>query len=320
VKTPNLPVPAIKPTLPSPAITAREFTANSRSANTIRAYRSDWSAFTSWCASHRVTPLPATPETVASYLAELARDHKVATITRRLAAIAAAHRLAEVPSPTTHEGVRLVMAGIRRTLGTAPRQVRPILLDDLRAMVGTLGDDLAGVRDRAILLLGFAGAFRRSELVALDVDDLTFSDAGVVVNVRRSRTDQEGAGREVGIPYGTVPVTCPVRALHSWLQVAGITDGPVFRRVDRHGHLGVGRLQPAAVAAVIKRAAQAAGLDPVVFSGHSLRAGLATAAAANGAPEHVIASQTGHKSSAMLRRYIRKATLFQQNAATMAGL
>ncbi|HTW09209.1 MAG TPA: site-specific integrase, partial [Acidimicrobiales bacterium] len=235
------------------------------------------------------------------------------------AAINAAHRLAGVPSPTGHEGVGLVVRGIRRTKGVAPAQVRPVILEDLRQMVATLPESLAGTRDRALLLVGWAGAFRRSELVALNVEDLEPSDEGLVVTVRRSKTDQEAAGRQVGLPYSATPL-CPVAAIGRWLDVTGITSGPVFRKVDRNGHIGAVRLNPASVAEVVKRAAAAAGLDPRQFSGHSLRAGLATSAAANGATESLIMAQTGHKSTAMVRRYIRRANLFRQNAASIAGL
>jgi integrase len=256
---------------------------------------------------------------VASYLASQAATCKPATLARRLAAINAAHRMADVESPTTHEAVRLTLAGIRRTVGVAQRQVRPVMTDDLRRIVAAVPDDLTGARDRAILLVGFAGALRRSELVALTVSDLEFTDAGLVLSIRRSKTDQEGAGRQVGLPYGSNG-TCPVIALQAWLQAAGITTGPIFRRVDQHGHIGPHALQPAAVAQIVKRSVEAIGMDPDAFGGHSLRAGLATSAAQNGASETVIASQTGHRSTAMVRRYIRRGNLFKANAASAAGL
>lgn len=302
------------------AITAAQaFARASRSEATRRAYRSDWAHFAAWSDGHGVVPLPASPETVASYLADLAQGHKVATVQRRLAAINAAHRLAGAVSPTGDEQVRLVVQGIRRTQGVAPVQVRPVSLDELRRIVAGLPDDLAGGRDRALLLVGWAGAFRRSELVALNVEDVEFGDDGLVVSIRRSKADQDGVGRQVGIPYGSTD-RCPVTALRRWLAAAHITTGPVFRRVDRHGHLGAAQLCSASVAQIIKRAATQAGLDPEGLSGHSLRAGLATAAAANGATETIIMAQTGHKSTAMVRRYIRQASLFRQNAASIAGL
>lgn len=306
--------------LPAITVAAQAFAEASRSEATRVAYRSDWAQFTAWCESHGAESLPAAPSTVASYLADLARGHKVSTVQRHVAAINAAHRLAGAPSPTGHEAVRLVVRGIRRTKGVAPAQVRAISLDDLRRMVAVLPGGPAGDRDRALLLVGWAGAFRRSEIVALDVEDIEIVDDGLVVHVRRSKADQEGAGREVGIPYGSSAATCPVRSLRQWLDAAHITSGPLFRRVDRHGHVGSQRLNSASVAAVVKRAAALAGLDPTPFSGHSLRAGLATAAAANGATESLIMAQTGHKSASIVRRYIRRASLFQNNAASVAGL
>lgn len=305
----------------SPAINAaRDFAQASRSEATRRAYRADWSHFTAWCDDHGVASLPAFPGTIAAYLADLASDHKVATLQRRLAAINAAHRLASTESPTGDEKVRLVLQGIRRRNGVAADQVRPLSPNDLRKMVTALPGNLAGSRDRALLLLGFAGAMRRSELVALNVEDLDTTDDGVIVHIRRSKTDQEAAGREVGIPYGASTALCPVTALERWMAMAKITSGPIFRRVDRHGHVGIDHLSPSSVAEVIKRSAALAGLDQNQFSGHSLRAGLATAAAANGATESVIMAQTGHRSTAMVRRYIRHGTLFRQNAASIAGI
>ena len=210
--------------------------------------------------------------------------------------------------------------GVRRTLGTTRRQVRPLTVPELRSMLQGLRTDPAGCRDRALLLLGFAGALRRSELVGLDVADVTEGTDGLTVRLRRSKTDQEGAGRTVGIPYGSNPVTCPVRAWRAWLEVSGITDGAAFRPVDRHGHTGTARLSGHAVALVLKRHAARVGLDPAEVAGHSLRAGLATSAASAGVPERVIAEQTGHKGTSMLRRYIRRGSLFRENAAGAVGL
>jgi integrase len=253
-------------------------------------------------------------------VADLAKVAKPATIDARLAAISAAHRAAGYDSPTKEEPVRLVRRGVRRTLGTAQRQVHPVTVPELRTMLEGLGIDPAGCRDRALLLLGFAGALRRSELVGLDVADVTEGADGLTVRLRRSKTDQEGAGRTVGIPFGSNPVTCPVRAWRAWLEISGITEGAAFRPVDRYGYIGPTRLSTQAVALVLKRHAVRAGLDPAELAGHSLRAGLATSAAAVGVPERVIALQTGHKGTAMLRRYIREGSLFRENAASAVGL
>ena len=302
------------------AADARDYVAASRAENTTRVYRTGWAQFTAWCDEHGVRALPAGAETVALYVANLAKDAKPATIDLRLAAISAAHRAAGHDSPTKEEAVRLVRRGVRRTLGTAQRQVRPLTVPELRTMVEGLGTGPAGCRDRALLLLGFAGALRRSELVGLDVADVTEGSDGLTVHLRRSKTDQEGAGRNVGIPYGSNLATCPVRAWRAWLEISVITDGPAFRAVDRHGHIGARRLSGQAVALVLKRHAVRAGLDPDEVAGHSLRAGLATSAAAAGVPERVIAEQTGHKGTATLRRYIREGSLFRENAASAVGL
>jgi integrase len=302
------------------AADARDYVAASRAENTTRVYRTGWKQFTAWCDEHGVTRLPSRAETVACYVADLAKAAKPATIDLRLAAISAAHRAAGYDSPTKEEAVRLVRRGVRRTLGTAQRQVHPITVPDLRTMLEGLGSDSAGCRDRALLLLGFAGALRRSELVGLNVADITEGTDGLTVRLRRSKTDQEGAGRTVGIPYGSNPPTCPVRAWREWLEVSVITEGAAFRPVDRHGHIGTTRLNGQAVALVLKRHAARAGFDPGEVAGHSLRAGLATAAAAAGVPERVIAEQTGHRGTALLRRYIREGSLFRENAASAVGL
>ena len=290
---------------------------------TRRAYQTDWAAFTAWAAAHGQRPYPAAPASVAAYAAACAdAGRSVATIQRRVAAIAHAHRTAGVvPPPTQDPLVRATLVGIRRLRGAAPAQTRPLTLPALRQCLdATAPATRAGARDRALLLLGFAGGFRRSELVGLDVADVTPTPAGLQVRVQRSKTDQEGRGREVGIPVGAHPATCPVRALQAWQAQAGITAGPLFRPVDRWDRVGPGRLAGRAVARVVQRGARRAGLDPRGLAGHSLRAGLATAAAAAGASERTIMAQTGHRSVAMVRRYIRRGSLFDGNAAAQVGL
>jgi integrase len=212
------------------------------------------------------------------------------------------------------------MKGIRRTKGTAPEQKTAALTDDIRAMVDGTDAGLIGCRDRALILLGFASAFRRSELVELDVDDCAFGKDGLTVTLRRSKTDQQGAGRKVGIPYGANPDTCPVRTLRDWTEQAGIDGGPLFRSISRHGQVGPGRLSGIDVARVVKKLAERAGLDPAKYAGHSLRAGHATTAAIGGASERSIMNQTGHRSVQMVRRYIRDGSLFRENSAGKLGL
>jgi site-specific recombinase XerD len=305
---------------PSSLEQAREFARHSKAANTLRGYRSDWREFCQWCEGHGLSPIPALPDTVAAYIAECAGRLKVGSVERRLNAIAEAHKAIGCDSPTGAGIVRATLKGIRRTLGTAPEQKAAALTGDIIAMVTATDPGLIGVRDSALVLLGFAGAFRRSELVALDVADLEFGRDGLKVTLRRSKTDQEGQGRKVGIPYGANPETCPVRSIQAWLEQAEIASGPVFRSINRHGQLQSARLSGTDVARIVKELAQHAGLEPAKYAGHSLRAGHATSAAIAGASEHSIMNQTGHRSVQMVRRYIRDGNLFRENSAGKLGL
>ena len=299
---------------------AQNFAREARAENTLRAYRSDWRDFEAWCRERHFASCPASPQTVALYLTALSKTHKVSTLTRRISAISQAHQTAGFPSPTEESPVRLVMAGIRRSLGTAAQGKRPVLIPDLQAMVNVIPENLIGLRDRAILLIGFSGAFRRSELVALDCEDLTETVDGLVVTIRRSKTDQEAEGRKVAIPRGREESTCPLHALLVWRAAAEIASGPVFLRVNRHGQLLRERLSAEAIAIVVKRWAAKLGYASSEFAGHSLRSGLATAAAIAGKSERAIMNQTGHRSTATVRRYIRDGNLFRENAAEGLGL
>jgi integrase len=215
--------------------------------------------------------------------------------------------------------VKACMRGIRRVHGTPQRQAAPILVGDLKAMVTPLGEDLRDLRDRALLLVGFAGAFRRSELVAINCTDLEWMDEGLIITLPRSKTDQDGRGRAVAIPRGSADL-CPVVALSTWLRSARIEGGSVFRAIDCHGKVYGDGLSPDSVARVIKKRAAAVGLDPARFSGHSLRAGLVTSAAAAGVPDWAIRRLTGHKSEAMLHRYVRPVDPFNGTAAIGCGI
>lgn len=300
---------------------ARSFATASRSTSTLTAYESDWRHFTAWTAKHDLAALPADPETIALYATDLADRFKPSTIGRRMAAISVTHQHAGFPSPTQDASVRSVITGIRRTYGGAPKQVAPAVIGEIRKMVARMNGSTIDIRDRAILLLGFAGAFRRSELVALDVADLATRPDGLLVTIRRSKRDQEGRGDTKAIPFGSDAETCPVRAVAAWLTEADIAEGPVFRPIDRHGNVSDSRLSGKAIALVVKRAAERADLDPAAYGGHSLRAGFVTTAAANGATERAISRQTGHApNSAVLRTYIRHASAFTDNAVSMVGL
>jgi len=205
-------------------------------------------------------------------------------------------------------------------MGTAPIQKAAALTDDIRAMIDATDAGLIGLRDRALILLGFAGAFRRSELVGLTVDDCAFGKDGLTVTLRRSKTDQAEAGRKIGIPYGSNPETCPVRNLQSWIEQGGVSGGPLFRSINRHGQVQPVGLSGIDVARVVKKLAERAGLDSAKYAGHSLRAGHATSAAIAGASERSIMNQTGHRSVQMVRRYIRDGSLFRENSAGKLGL
>ena len=251
---------------------------------------------------------------------KLAQAFKVATIIRRIAALSVAHSTAGFDSPTTSATVKAVLGGIRRSLGTAQTCKAPTITADIRAMTSMLPlDKLIGVRDRAILLIGFSGALRRSEIVALDTADLSFTTDGLILTIRRSKGDQEGEGAKLGIPFGSDPGTCPVRSLQAWLDAAGITSGAVFKSINRHNTVSTHRLRSEAIAEVVKRAVAATGRDSSNYAGHSLRAGLATSAAMAGVEERVIATQTRHK-SLVVRRYIRTGSLFRDNASARVGL
>lgn len=299
---------------------AKGYALNSKAANTLRAYRADWRRFTSWCDERQLRALPAAPETVAMFAAELAGAEKASTLQRRMSAIAEAHRAAGFESPTRAGIVQNVLAGVRRAHGSAQEGKAALLTQDILVMVATCDENLAGLRDRALILLGFAGAFRRGELVALQVEDLAFTSNGMVVTVRRSKTDQEGQGTKKGIPFGASERSCPVHAVRKWLEASRLSSGPVFRGVNRWGQVQLTPLSDRAVALIVKKLATAAGLNPKLYAGHSLRAGLATQAAMNGVEERLIQNQTGHKSVAVLRRYIRDGNLFKNNAAGSVGL
>jgi integrase len=280
----------------------------SLSDNSRRAYRSDLDQFLSWGGT-----IPASPELVADYLAAHAGQHAPATLARRLVTIGKAHTARGLPSPTGAELVRATLRGIRRTHGSIQRQVAPAIKEDVLAMVAELSG-IKGIRDKALLLIGFAGAFRRSELVSLSIGDIEQAKQGVIIQLRFSKTDQAGEGRKIAIPFARGAV-CPVLALQHWLEVAGITEGPVFRAVNRHGVISNVSLSSQAVAFVVKERAKAVGLEASKYAGHSLRAGLVTSAAQLGVSSWKIRQQTGHRSDAMLIRYIRDSQIFVDNAA-----
>jgi site-specific recombinase XerD len=311
-----------QPALPAGLTTTLELAADfaraSKAKATQEAYGSDFRIFESWCRSRGLSALPATAESLCAFLADQATlGKRASTLGRRLAAVRYFHRAAGYETPTSDEKVKAVLSGIRRTIGAAPVRKRAATADIVIAMSPT-ATSLRALRNRAVILLGFAGAFRRSELVALNVEDLEETPEGMLATLRRSKTDQEGLGRRVAIPRGEI--ACPVAALRAWLDAAGITEGAIFRRIlnKRTQRVTERRLAARNVAAIVKQGAARLGFDPSTFGGHSLRAGFVTSAVKRGANLIKITDVTGHKSLEMLKTYSRDAEAFVGHAG--AGL
>ncbi|MEZ5758262.1 MAG: site-specific integrase [Emcibacteraceae bacterium] len=289
-----------------PSERTKDYVRASSAEATLRAYRADLEHFMAWGGS-----IPASANSVANYLSDYAGALSVATLSRRVAALSKIHSVRKLENPTKSELVRSTMKGIKRTHGTASSQVSPLTKERLIKMVETCGLGRKGIRDSALLLVGFASALRRSELLALNCNDAEFVPEGLILTIERSKTDQEGKGRRLGIPYAKGEY-CPVGSLQAYIEHEQIIDGPLFRSLSIDGD-GKSRLSGNGIAYIIKRRAKAAGFNPRAFSGHSLRAGLATSAAQAGVETYAIMKQTGHKSETSVRRYIREAELFVSN-------
>jgi site-specific recombinase XerD len=317
----NLPAVIDQPQLPSTlraaVETAADLASNSRAASTRAAYASDWRIFERWCSEQGLMALPANPATVAAFLADQVKSGmKPSTLGRRLAAIKYLHKTAGEDSPTATAAVKAVLQGARRTLGVAPRKLAAATSEKAIGMATLVRPGLAGLRDRAILLLAFSLAARRSELVALNVEDLEECPEGLRVRIRKSKTDQEGIGATVAVCRGSI--ACPVQALREYLDAAGITSGPIFRWIRRGNHLTDHCLSAQSICAIVKQHAAKLGLDPKQYGAHSLRAGFATSSATRGANLFKIMSVTRHKSVDTLRGYVRDADLFKDHSG--AGL
>jgi integrase len=339
--------PAGPPTLAEPPISAAEtrYISAARAANTLRGYRSDWNEFTAWCDRERVDPLPAAASTISGYLTMLAgAGARVGTMSRRLSAIRFAHRTADWPDPTENARVLAVWEGIRRTHAAPPDQAAPLMPPELWDVLDacpttriwkTRGrasePDLTGSRDRALLLVGFVAALRRSEISALDVADVRDHTNGLVLSIRRSKTNQTGAQDElVVLPRSANPRRCPVTVLRHWTDLAGITDGPLFRPVNKGNRALPRRLSTGSVNDIVQAAVRRAGLDDPDaeseagdrggYSAHSLRAGFVTYAHTRGASDRAIAHQTRHRSLSSVGTYVRIHTAWEDNAATQLGL
>ncbi len=305
-----------------------KFVRASKAEATMKAYQSDWRHFTDWCQENRLASLPAESATVALYLASLAeprdgeKPRKPATITRRLTSITTMHRAKGFDSPATmkRQVVSDTLHGIRRALGTAQTMKKPLSREKIVKILGALAGPIAAARDKALLLLGFAGSLRRAELAAVRVEHIHRHRKGITIAIPRSKTDQEGKGREVDILYGVHDLTCPVLALDNWLKIAGITEGFVLRRVGAHGNIGQA-LDKDSIGRIVKRLVRRAKIDDAEdYSGHSLRAGFVTEASANGASDREIMKQTGHKTVAMVHRYAREDQADRQSAESKLGL
>jgi integrase len=292
------------------------FAEASRSANTRLAYDADWRAFVSWCGERSATPLPCSPGLLCGHLSALAEvGLRASTIGRRASGIAHVHRLNGFEPPTNSEAVKQVLRGIRRTLGTARQAKMPATHDLIARMMAVCpADKLIGLRDRALLALGFAAALRRSELVALDVGDLIEVPDGLRIVIRKSKTDQEGEGQEIAVPRGHH--IRPVETVQTWLAAAAITEGPVFRQISKGGRIGVTALGDDGYIRAIKKRARAAGLDAALFSGHSLRAGFLTSASEHGASTFKLQEVSRHRSLDVLSGYVRRSDLFKGHAGS----
>lgn len=281
----------------------------SSSKATRRAYAGDVADFVGWGGR-----LPCDSMTLARYIAERAVIHRPSTLARRVVGIGRVHVAHGFPDPSKHPLVRAVLCGVRREHGTSQRRASPLLLRELLAVVAALPDDLRGVRDRALLLLGFAGGLRRSEIVQLDVGDLRFVAEGLQVRMRRSKTDQEQVGRTIAVPYGRISA-CPVNAMKAWLAESKVSEGGAVFRTIVGGRVTARRMSDQAVSLIVKEQVSKLGLEPAAYSGHSLRAGFVTSAAQAGVGFLMIQQQTGHRSVSMLSRYLRVSNLFEGNAA-----
>lgn len=286
----------------------QQFITAAVSPNTRRAYQQDLQDFLNWGGA-----IPCTAEILAAYVANRASSLATATITRRVVGIARAHTTQGFSDPSKADLVRTVLRGVRRVNGTGQRQVAPLIKQDVMDILPSL-KDLRGCRDRALILLGYASALRRSELVALQMNDLENVREGLVIHLRRSKTDQDGKGRKIAIPWGRTSA-CPVKAVHAWLASAAIEIGPIFRAVGKSNQVSDTALSPQSIALILKGHAKKIGLDSTQISGHSLRSGLVTSAVQAGVSVHKIQQQTGHRSLDMLARYVRDANLFEGNAS-----
>ena len=292
---------------------------SSKASNTIRAYRSDFKDFGAFCAKNGLKSLPSEPKIVSLYLTHLSiKDAKMSTLRRRLVSIGVIHKLKGHYLDTKHPIIVENMMGISRKKGNYQRGKKPILINHLKAIVDVIDTqtttEIKKIRDKTIILIGFGGGFRRAELISIDFEDLEFVQEGVKIIIRRSKTDQFGEGMIKGLPYFSNQTYCPVLHLKKWLDISSIKSGPIFRKFNKGFNLSDNRLTDQTVALLLKNYLNSAGIENKNYSGHSLRSGFATVSAESGADERSIMAMTGHKTTQMVRRYIKEANLFKNNA------
>jgi len=292
---------------------------SSKAINTIRAYKSDFKDFGAFCAKHSFRALPTAPKIVALYLTYLSgKDAKMSTLKRRLVSIGMIHKLKGHYLDTKHPIIIENLMGIKRVKGSIQKGKKPILINHLKSIINAINqqkiDEIKKFRDKSLILMGFGGGFRRTELISIDHEDLEFVPEGVKITIKRSKTDQFGEGIVKGLPYFSNELYCPVINLKKWLELSNIKSGPIFRRFAKGSVLTKNRLTDQSVALLIKNYLNLAGIENSNFSAHSLRSGFATVAAESGADERSIMAMTGHKTTQMVRRYIREANIFKNNA------
>ena len=292
---------------------------SSKANNTVRAYKSDFDDFRLFCAQNGFKALPSEPKIVSLYLTHLStKNIKMSTLKRRLVSIGVIHKLKGQYLDTKHPSIIENIMGIKRRKGSIQKGKKPLLINELKQIINVIDEykveEIKKFRDRSILLIGFSGGFRRNEIISLDYDDLDFVTEGVKINLKRSKTDQFGEGSVKGLPYFDNSQYCPVISLKKWIEVSNIGSGPLFRRFSKGSKLTENRLTDQTVALLIKKYLKLAGIESKNYSGHSLRSGFATSAAESGADERSIMAMTGHKSTEMVRRYIKEANLFKNNA------
>ena len=291
---------------------------SSKANNTLRAYKSDFKDFGGFCAKHGFDSLPTEPKVVSLYLTHLSKNSKISTLRRRLVSIGMVHKLKGHYLDTKHPIIIENLLGIKRVKGSYQKGKKPILINHLKSIINVIDeqkiDEIKKARDKALLLVGFAGGFRRTELISIDHEDLEFVTEGVKIIIKRSKTDQFGEGMTKGIPYFSNQKYCPVNNLKKWLELSNIKSGPIFRRFAKGSVLTNYRLTDQSVVLIIKIYLNLAGIENKNYSGHSLRSGFATVAAESGADERSIMTMTGHKTTQMVRRYIREANIFKNNA------